>query len=89
MTVKSLTLNQKKMIAEDHVLGFATIDQQVVLWNRSRRTIIRVLEEAGCTDVVKRRVKRATTMTIPTKTPWWKKVFEWVFPKYTLTDSRP
>ena len=82
MTVKSLSATQKHSIAEDFKNGVFTIDGLAVWYFTSRRTIIRVLEEQGCAPPVKKRNRKPKetppvqiSVVIPTKTPWWKKIF--------------
>ena len=82
MTVKSLSATAKRNIANDFKNGTFTIDALAVWYFSSRRTIMRVLEEQGCAPVVKKRNRKPKEVppvqipvVIPTKTPWWKKIF--------------
>jgi hypothetical protein len=76
MTVKSLSPVQKAEIAVSYSYGKYTVNELATIYDRSSRTIIRALEEQGIKDVVKKR-KPKVPVTIPTKTPWWKRVTKW------------
>jgi hypothetical protein len=80
MTVKSLTYRQKQDIADAFIFKRQTIDELVVKYERSRRTIIRVLDETGCQTGLRTRTRKpkpapvpTPPVAIPTKTPWWKR----------------
>ena len=84
MTVKSLTDVEKSGVAFCYAMG-RTIDDLAFEYKRSRRTIIRVLEELGYAPVTKRRSRKLkpVAVVIPAKTPWWKPFIVWAFPVST------
>lgn len=58
MTVKCLSEGAKHHIASSFSYHVYTINQLAIMYGRSRRTIIRVLEEQGVDPGVKHRVKK-------------------------------
>ena len=76
MTVRSLNETQKGQIADLYFAGHYTVPELAALYERSSRTINRALEEKGCSPVKHRKPKPAPVpVVIPTKTPWWKRIF--------------
>lgn len=55
MTVKCLTDDEKSVIAQRFSNKTHSIDEMAVIYQRSRRTIIRVLEDAGIDPGIRRR----------------------------------
>jgi hypothetical protein len=80
MTVISLSQVQKSQISLDYGLNLFTINELAYHNSCSRRTIIRVLEEAGHQNVVKKRQPKPkpVPVVIPTRTPWWKRITGWM-----------
>jgi hypothetical protein len=77
MTVKSLTDIEKAQIDDLYTQGVYTIPELALIYNRSRRTVIRALEEQGAYTIKKRAPKpKPVPVVIPTKTPWWKRVID-------------
>lgn len=69
MTVKCLNPGQKfAIVHEFQVLG-AQIDDMAAYYGRSRRTIIRVLEEAGVDPGIRRRTKPADSSQLQQPLP--------------------
>lgn len=58
MTVKSIPQFRKNAIVECFVNKHHTINELAAIYQRHRRTIIRVLEEAGVDPGIKHRVKK-------------------------------
>jgi hypothetical protein len=89
MTVRSLNDGAKNYIIHCFNTKLRTIDQLGDDYSRSRRTIVRVLEEAGIDPGIKRRKRlpkpEPLPTVIPTKTPWWKRIIPWVS---TITERR-
>ena len=79
MTVKSLTDEQKIAVARSFSFG-VSITILAEQHQKSRRTIIRTLEELGINPGIKKRQRlpkpTALPTMIPTKTPWWRRVVE-------------
>lgn len=74
MTVKSLTPEQKEAIGGSFSRKEFSLPELATLYNRSRRTIVRTLEEQGFTEVVKARKKKPVHVplpVIPTSTATW------------------
>jgi hypothetical protein len=97
MTVKCLSTTEKQTIVfQRQVLGAALTDLAFE-WQHSRRTIIRVLEEAGVDPGVKHRKPKASPVPavnippkpIPTRTSRWKRVYDWIFPNRYSMNSHP
>jgi transposase len=87
MTVKCLNSLEKTLIVDSFLAGYQSIDEMATMYNRSRRTIIRVLEEQDVDPKIRRRnppqpdrqQKLALKpVVINTKTPWYRKVYETV-----------
>lgn len=79
MTVKSLTPAQKQAIGDAFRTKEFTLSELCGLYSRSRRTLIRTLEEMGCDPGIKKRRGRKSkyvtlAVTIPVKTPWWRRL---------------
>ena len=79
MTVRSLNDEQKASVAFafSHGVSITVLAEQ---HKKSRRTIIRALEDMGIEPGIKRRrrLPKPTPLptVIPTKTPWWTRVVE-------------
>ena len=71
MTVKSLTDTEKTAIAVYWTGRQFTVTELAKLYNRSRRTIIRALEEYGYNPVTPRK-KPLPIVVAPDTTPWYK-----------------
>lgn len=88
MTVKSLSEVQKDRIVTYFTTKTtiysqpksAVINEMAILFERHRRTIIRVLEERRIDTGVKPRTKKpekpAVKVVIPTRTPWYRRIFQ-------------
>jgi hypothetical protein len=82
MTVKSLSEEAKTEIARRYTTGPYTVSELVYAYNRSRRTIIRVLEEQGFTHVTIPRKAKEAPLPAPvpvyepeeTQSPWWNRM---------------
>ena len=83
MTVKCLTNTQKSHIVQDFRDGFYDIPSLCYQYEISRRTIIRVLEEAGVDPKIRRRARKQVPLAnleladIPQPTikePWFHRI---------------
>lgn len=82
MTVRSLNYGEILSIAYAFKHEKTSITELATHYQRSRRTIIRALEDQGVDPGIKRRKPVAKPVPvvlpkpIPTKTPWWKRFFQ-------------
>ena len=76
MAVKCLNPLQKEVIATSFLNRTHSIEELVATFRRSRRTIIRVLEEASIEPGIKRRIPKPTPLpqVIPTKRLWYRRI---------------
>ena len=74
MTVKSLTDLQKSYIGDLYRSQIYTIPELALLYERSRRTIIRALDEQGA-YTIKRRIPKPKLLpvAIQTNIPWYQR----------------
>lgn len=87
MPVKSLSEDQKTVIAHYFVTKTATISELAKLYSRSTRTIYRALEERGIDTGVKKRVPQTKpvpmTQVIFTRPSLWQRIKNWFGYSYT------
>ena len=76
MTVKCLNTLQQECIVTSFVNKTHNIDALARTFGRSRRTIIRVLEDAGIDPGIRRRMPKPTPLpqVIPTRRPWYRRI---------------
>ena len=90
MTVRSLTDVQKAQVDALYTQGVYTIPELAIIYQRSRRTIIRTLNEQGAYTIKRRAPKpKPVPVVIPTKTPWWKRLFANMKFTYTGREDGP
>ena len=81
MTVKSLDEYEKQNIANYFCFNQHSISELAVMYGKSRRTIIRTLEEMGVDPGVKHRVKKEQepASAVPVPRPLlWNRFLKWV-----------
>lgn len=84
MTVKCLNSFEQEYIVASFVSKELTIDELALKYSRSRRTIIRVIQDQSIDPGIKTRAKKVVKVpvVIPTKTPWYRRAVEsvqWFF----------
>lgn len=84
MTVKCIKQEEKEYLLSCYSPLLNNVDQLMQMSGRSRRTVVRLLEEAGHQPVKHRRPNRKAKeialppqlTVVPTKTPWYRRVIE-------------
>ena len=92
MSFKHLTSEQKEDITVLFVYQDYSLNALARDYNCHRSTIVRTLEDKGINPGIRRRPVKVTPIpapvpvVIPTKTPWWKRIFG--LPANTHTECR-